>query len=101
MRIYLVRKNYAPPDSDSAEHILAVRATSYYGALEQAKKLDASVIAAHDLGDAGYEFVANSSVDAEAVAQIAATLMSAGQLGINDIHQAVDKARAILELARA
>jgi hypothetical protein len=35
------------------------------------------------------------------VAQIAATLMSAGQLGINDISQAVDKAIALVENAES
>jgi hypothetical protein len=101
MRIYLIRKNDAPAHDDGAQHVLAVRSNSMYGALEQANKLNASIIAAHDDGDAGYEFVGNSSLDAETVAQVAATLMSAGQIGINDLQQAVDKARAILQLARA
>lgn len=35
------------------------------------------------------------------IAQIAATLMSAGQLGINDISQAVDKAIALIENAES
>jgi hypothetical protein len=39
--------------------------------------------------------------EAVEIAQIAATLMSAGQLGINDIDQAVDKAVALIKRAEA
>jgi len=37
----------------------------------------------------------------QTIALVAATLMSAGQLGINDLQPAVDKAKAIVELATA
>ena len=54
-RVYLARKNDAPVNDDSASHIIAVVENSYFGAVTEAKRLNASIVAAHDLGDAGYQ----------------------------------------------
>jgi hypothetical protein len=65
-RVYLARKNDAPVDDDSASHVIAVIENSYVGALQQANGLNATIIAAHDSGDTGYELV----TDGEALESI-------------------------------
>jgi hypothetical protein len=54
-RVYLAKKNDAPVHDDSASHVIAIIENSYFDAMQQANELKASIVAAHDLGDAGYE----------------------------------------------
>ena len=101
-RVYLARKNDAPVNDDSASHIIAIVENSYFGAITEAKKLDASIIAAHDMGDAGYEMIHVGPApieDQHTRAIVAAILFAGGTSQYKTPETAVQAARVFLDRA--
>lgn len=104
-RVYLARKNDAPVDDDNASHIIAIIENSYFGAVTEAKRLNASIVAAHDMGDAGYQLhqgpdsEKDGSIKKLATAVVAAILANGNVSGASSGETAVESAKAYVDTA--